>query len=105
MKSTSVVLAAVLAGSALCAHAAAVTYAIDPAHTYPSFEADHMGVSVWRGEFDKSSGTGTLDPAAATGSVDIQIDPNSVDYGLETMNKAARSDELFDTAKYPKPSF
>ena len=29
-----------------------VTYPIDPAHTYPSFEADHFGgMSVWRGKF------------------------------------------------------
>ena len=30
--------------------AAPVSYTIDPAHTYPSFEADHMGISVWRGK-------------------------------------------------------
>src|ERR1700754_3603681 len=32
------------------ASAAPVTYEVDPAHTYPSFEADHMGISVWRGK-------------------------------------------------------
>ena len=34
------------AGSALAEPA---TYTIDSAHTYPAFEADHMGISVWRG--------------------------------------------------------
>ena len=35
------------------AFAAPVTYVLDPAHTYPSFQADHMGgLSVWRGKFD-----------------------------------------------------
>jgi hypothetical protein len=48
------------AGSAL---ADPVTYQIDPSHTYPSFEADHMGISTWRGKFDKSSGTITMDIA------------------------------------------
>ncbi|PMQ06631.1 hypothetical protein DyAD56_03985 [Dyella sp. AD56] len=39
------------------AHAAAATYVIDPAHTYPSFEADHFGgLSTWRGKFDRTSG-------------------------------------------------
>ena len=48
-------LLALLAGAAL---AEPVTYQIDPAHTYPSFETDHFGgVSVWRGKFTKSSGT------------------------------------------------
>jgi len=106
MKLLPASLAAVLASAALAAHAAAVTYVIDPMHTYPSFEADHMGgVSVWRGKFDKTSGSVTLDRAAGTGTVDIRIDPNSIDYGLPAMNKAARSDELLDTKKYPKASF
>lgn len=26
----------------------AQNYKVDPAHTYPSFEADHKGISVWR---------------------------------------------------------
>ena len=106
MKLSPVSLAIVLAGSALAAQAAPVTYAIDPMHTYPSFEADHMGgVSVWRGKFDKSSGTVTMDREAGTGTVDIKIDPNSIDYGLAAMNKAAKSDELLDTKKYPKAAY
>ena len=40
---------------ALPAAAAPVTYDLDPSHTYPSFEADHMGgLSTWRGKFNKS---------------------------------------------------
>jgi len=42
-------LASAISGAA---SAGPVTYAIDPAHTYPSFEADHMGISVWRGEMN-----------------------------------------------------
>ena len=38
----------------------AQTYTIEPNHTYPSFEADHLGISVWRGKFQKSSGKVTL---------------------------------------------
>ena len=99
-------LSVLLATAALGAQAAALTYAIDPLHTYPSFEADHMGgVSTWRGKFDKTRGTITLDREAGTGTVDIQIDPNSIDYGLAAMNKAAKSDELLDTAKYPNASY
>jgi len=99
-------LSVLLATAALGAQAAAVTYAIDPMHTYPSFEADHMGgVSTWRGKFDKTKGSITLDREAGTGTVDIQIDPNSIDYGLAAMNKAAKSNELFDTAKYPRASY
>ena len=36
--------------------AAPAVYNIDPNHTYPSFEADHMGgLSVWRGKFKKAA--------------------------------------------------
>jgi polyisoprenoid-binding protein YceI len=36
---------------AATALAAPATYNIDAAHTYPSFEADHMGgLSLWRGK-------------------------------------------------------
>ena len=33
-------------GACASAAAAPATYEIDPEHTYPSFEADHMGLSI-----------------------------------------------------------
>lgn len=97
-----------LAGAAACGAAAAapVTYKVDPSHTYPSFEADHMGgLSVWRGKFDKTSGQISLDKAAGTGSVDIIVDTASADFGLDKMNEKAKSEELFDAAKYPQATY
>jgi polyisoprenoid-binding protein YceI len=89
-------------GTALAAPA---TYTIDPTHTFPSFEADHMGLSVWRGKFNKNAGTVTLDKAAGSGSVDITIDVTSIDFGLDIMNSKAREPDLFDTAKYPNARY
>ena len=90
-------------GSAL---AAPVTYEVDPTHTYPSFAADHMGgLSVWRGKFDKSSGTVVLDKDKATGSVDITVDTNSIDFGLEKLNEHARTPDMFDVAKFPTATY
>ncbi len=86
--------------------AAPVTYKIDPTHTYPSFEADHFGgMSVWRGKFNKTSGTVVVDKEGQSGSVDITVDVNSIDYGLDIMNAKARSPELFDAKKYPKAHY
>ena len=66
-------------GQCVAAQAAPVRYDMDPAHTYPSFEADHMGgVSVWRGKFNRTRGTLTLDRAAQTGTVDVSVDVGSV---------------------------
>ncbi len=97
--------AALLALSAPLATAAPVTYEIDPTHTFPSFEADHMGMSHWRGMFTKSAGTVMLDKAGQTGTVDVTVQTDSIDYGLPVMNDKARSNEILDAAKYPQARF
>lgn len=89
-------------GLAVSAAAAPVTYQVDPAHTFPSFEADHMGISVWRGKLNKSSGTIVYDKEAGTGSVDIAVDLASIDFGQEQLNAWARGKEFFDVKKHPK---
>jgi len=98
-------LAALVPFVATVAHGAPVTYNIDPMHTYPSFEADHMGISTWRGKFDHTTGTVTMDREAGTGSVDIVVDMKSADFGLPALDKAARGKELFEVDKYPKAHF
>lgn len=85
--------------------AAPVHYEVDPSHTYPSFEADHMGVSTWRGKFNKSSGKITLDKEAGTGTVDIRIETASIDFGYDDMNTHANKPDLFDTAKFPEATY
>lgn len=98
----SVFAAAALAACAtMPALAAPVTYTVEPGHTYPSFKAQHMGISFWRGKFNKSSGTVVLDREAKTGTVDITIDATSVDFGHDKMNEHALGDDFFNTAKYP----
>ena len=92
------------------AMAAPVTYTLDPTHTFPSFEADHMGISIWRGKFNTSSGKVTLDKAADTGAViggtvDITIDLASVDFGHDGLNEHAKGPDLFDIAKYPQATY
>ena len=88
------------------ARAATVAYDVDPMHTYPSFEADHMaGLSVWRGKFDHSTGSITMDRAAGTGTVDIVVDMNSANFGLPALDKEAKGAQLFETKKYPKAVF
>jgi polyisoprenoid-binding protein YceI len=87
------------------ATAAPVTYKVDPAHTFPSFEADHMGISVWRGKLNKSSGTVTLDKADGSGTVDIAIDLASIDFGQNQLNRWALGADFFNTRKYPKATY
>ena len=102
-KTLATLMMSLVSGAVLAAPA---VYNIDPNHTYPSFEADHMGgLSVWRGKFKQSSGTVTLDPAAHSGDVNVKIDATSLDFGLDKLNEHARSAEMFDVAKYPTATY
>ncbi len=94
-----------LAMASATAMAAPVSYTIDPTHTYPSFEADHMGISFWRGKMNKNSGTVVLDKAAATGKVEIEIDLTSIDFGLPAMNAWATDKDFFNVDKSPRASY
>lgn len=105
MKAT--LLAGALALTALTANAAPTTYEIDPTHTYPSFEADHMGgLSILRGTFKGTTGKITLDKAAKTGDIDITIDTTSLAFTNDKLTEHAKTDaKMFDVAKYPTATF
>jgi polyisoprenoid-binding protein YceI len=99
-----------LAPLAACVCAAAVaapvTYVLDPKHTYPSFEADHMGgLSVWRGKFTDTMGKVVYDKDAKSGTIDVTVSVGSIDFGNEKLNEHAKSDELFDVAKFPTATY
>lgn len=110
MTSTGVIRPAVLlaASAALgaTAFAAPVTYEVDSNHTYPAFEADHLGgISYWRGKFNSTSGTVTFDAEAESGSVDITIDVTSIDFGHDGLNDHARSADMFDVENFPTATY
>lgn len=98
-----------IAASALAAGTAMAemaTYTIDPAHTYPSFEADHMGgMSLWRGKFNTTSGTVKLDRAAKTGEVDVTVQTASINFGHDKMAEHARGADMFDVVKFPTATY
>jgi len=91
--------------TATLAQAAPVSYDIEPTHTYPSFEADHMGLSVWRGKLTKSAGLIVYDKAAGSGSVEVTMELGSIAFGLEAMNAWAKGPKFFDVAQHPTASF
>jgi polyisoprenoid-binding protein YceI len=99
LTSTSLLLWAIAAG------AAPASYAIDPTHTFPSFEADHMGISVWRGKFNRSRGKVLYDKSAGTGSVEIVTELGSVDFGMDALSAWARGKDFFDVKKHPRAVF
>ena len=98
-------LLAVSVSVSVAAQAAPVTYDIEPTHTYPSFEADHMGMSNWRGKLNKSAGTIVYDKATGAGNVDVQMDLASIDFGLDAMNAWATGKDFFNVEKSPTATF
>ena len=101
MRIVTLLLAATLASTLLPGIAAAANYKLDPDHTYPSLEFSHMGLSVWRGKFNRTTGTVTLDRAARTGIVTVRVETDSIDFGLDSMHEYAVCPDWLDVAKFP----
>lgn len=101
MKLQTLARAFVLAAASGSAVAAPEKYTIDPNHTYPSLETTHLGISVWRGKFNKTSGTVILDRTGKTGSVDVAIDAASIDFGHDKMNEHARGADFLKADQFP----
>jgi polyisoprenoid-binding protein YceI len=105
MKKSLVALATLAVTLAGAGSAHASSYAIDPTHTYVTFEIGHFGASTNRGRFDKKEGKIEFDRAAKTGKVDITLDVASINTGFSQFNDHLKSNELLDAAKYPTARF
>ena len=102
---TPFTVAAALLAAASLAQAEAVTYAVEPMHTYVTFEVRHLGTSTNRGRFDKKEGSITLDRAAKTGRADITIDTASISSGLPMFDGHLRGDNFLRVKDFPTAKF
>lgn len=105
MRSTLFPVAAAVALLAAATSAQAATYAVDPAHTYATFEIGHFGTSTNRGRFDKKEGSVEFDRAGKTGKVSITFDTSSINTGFAAFNKHLQSADLFNAEKFPTMTF
>ena len=101
----STLLATALAAAALGAQAQSATYALDPTHTYVTFEISHFGTSTNRGRFDKKSGSVQLDKAAKTGKVELTLETGSINTGFANFDKHLQSKDFFNAAEFPTAKF
>jgi polyisoprenoid-binding protein YceI len=103
----SAIAASLCALLATSAEAVPETYVFDTQHTYPNFEVGHMGFSVRRGWFEKTTGRVTIDREKGTGELSIEIDAASINTGLAIRDEFVRSEKFgfLDVAKYPKITF
>lgn len=83
----------------------AATYLVDASHTYPSFEIDHLGFSIQRGQFDETSGLVEIDPTAQTGRIEIQVQTASLDTGHAARDEILKGSSWFDTAQFPTMTY
>nr|WP_316642750.1 YceI family protein [uncultured Roseateles sp.] len=96
---------AALLSLATLAQAESATYAIDPTHTFVSYEIAHFATSTNRGRFDKKEGTVQLDRSAKTGKVELTLDMAAINTGVAPLDKHLQSDDFFASAKYPTAKF
>lgn len=104
MNIRSTLLAAALAAAG-AAQAQSATYAIEPTHTFVTFEISHFGTSTNRGRFDKKEGTVQFDRAGKSGKVDLTIDMASINTGTAPFDKHLKSADLFNTDAHPSAKF
>ncbi len=98
-------IATALATTTLAAQAQTASYALDPTHTFATFEIQHFGTSTNRGRFDKKSGTVQLDKAAKTGKLEVLIDTGSINTGTAAFDKHLSSKDFFNVAEFPTARF
>jgi polyisoprenoid-binding protein YceI len=98
-------LAAISAGAASWVGAAPVTYRIDPDLTSAEFSVSHLGLSRQRGHFGHTVGTIVIDPEWHRGAIELDVDATSVDTGWGVRDAFLRSEDMFDTARYPVVTF
>lgn len=85
--------------------AAPENYTIDPRHTFPTFEINHLGFSTQRGRFNSTSGKITINREAKKGTVLVTIDTTSVNTGVPKLEEHLRGEDFFDVAQHPSMTF
>src|SRR5256712_12041913 len=98
---TVAVLLAVFAGSAFSQE----NYRVDPLHTTTTFSVSHLGLSLQRGSFGRTTGTVMLDRTGKKGSIDVTIDASSVTSGSPSREELLRGEDYFNVAQFPIIAF
>jgi polyisoprenoid-binding protein YceI len=97
---------AMLVGSMQSMQAQAVTYRIDPIHSFIIFRVKHLNTGFAYGRFNTFSGTFVVDERnPANSSIELEIDANSVDTGNSQRDDHLRNPDFFNARQFPKITF
>ena len=106
------IVAAALLAAPLVAMAQVENYVIDPFHTVPYFDVDHLGFATMRGRFDRATGKFSIDRAAKSGSAEIEIKTAEVSTGdtdragrPRTRDEHLKNADFFNAQEFPSMSF
>jgi polyisoprenoid-binding protein YceI len=79
------------------------TWTLDPTHSSASFAVKHMGVSTFRGRFEKFDAALTVDQSTA--ELVGTVDAGSVTVKDENLQGHLGSPDFFDLERYPEITF
>lgn len=87
-------------------------YVIDPYHTVPYWETDHLGFATMRGRFDRATGKFSIDRAAKSGTLEVVIQTASLSTGdtdrdgrPRTRDEHLRNPDFFNVQEFPTMTF
>jgi polyisoprenoid-binding protein YceI len=96
----TVLLVSLLSAPVWCA-----TYQLDPSHTFPQFEIDHLWFFTQRGQFDRVHGTLEYNVEQHTGRLEVVIDAGTLDTGNDERDAELKGAGWFDINRYPTITF
>ena len=82
-----------------------ITYQLDPAHTFVTFEVLHFGTSTLRGRIGPVPGEVTVDRGARSGDLRLRIPVDTVDTGMRILDARLKQPDLLATTEYPEAYF
>ena len=102
----SLLLASLLASSLFAAHAAPLTYKLDPNHTIVLAQWNHFGYSHPVANFGQADGTLVYDADnVAASSVNVTLPMAGLDALVPDLTEHLRSPDFFDAAQWPNATF
>lgn len=106
MRALSLVAFAGLFGAAVAAHAAPVSYQIDPTHTDVLFSWNHFGFSNPSANLTPSEGVIVYDEAApAKSSVEVTLPLANLDTFVPKLDEHLKGADFLDATKFPTITF
>ena len=81
---------------------AKTTWQLDPAHSEITFRVRHLVIATVSGKFTKfSANVSTEDDDFTTADIEFEAETASIDTGIEARDNHLRSDDFFNSEKFP----